>query len=111
MNDTTVTLASLADSPGLADSLSREEAETLLEALGELRGRLRRRLECLATPTPTTPPPPPIRWLTPDQVAERLGVTVRYVRNHWRDLGGQKLSERKVRFDERRFEKAMRTLP
>ena len=42
----------------------------------------------------------PERWLTADQVAERLGTTSRWVYAHAAKLGGQHLSRRCLRFPE-----------
>jgi predicted DNA-binding transcriptional regulator AlpA len=40
------------------------------------------------------------RWLTPAQVAEMLGTSVRWVYDHVEPLGGKRLSRRCLRFSE-----------
>src|SRR5688572_26039363 len=43
----------------------------------------------------------PDRWLTPDEVATRLGVHRRWVYQHQQRLGARKLSHRKLRVPQR----------
>lgn len=48
-------------------------------------------------------PPAPLaaeRWLTAEEVAERLGVSVRWCYDHADQLGGKRLSRRCLRFPE-----------
>jgi predicted DNA-binding transcriptional regulator AlpA len=39
-------------------------------------------------------------WLTAEQVAQRLGTSVRWVYDHQQELGGRQLSRRCLRFNE-----------
>jgi predicted DNA-binding transcriptional regulator AlpA len=96
-------LTQLLESPMLLDSLTREEIAAALVETTDLRDRLTARLDLLvATPqTQARSAPAQERLLTAVEVAERLGVTVRWVYRHadrWPFT--HKLSRKVLRFSE-----------
>jgi Helix-turn-helix domain len=55
--------------------------------------------------------PAPERLLTPAEVAERLGVSLRFVYAHRDQLGGRALSRRALRFPEAALARALARRP
>lgn len=78
------------------ENLAPEIAGELLEELGPLIGRLAAR----ATVQSSAPSSPPAqeRLLTPQEVAERLGLDVTWIYRHADKLGVQRLSRKVMRF-------------
>ena len=81
----------------------RARAVTLDDLLGQLADLVAERVAARLNGTGTAPPraaSPPEVLLTPAQVAQRLGVSRRFVYAHREQLGGRALSRRALRFPE-----------
>jgi predicted DNA-binding transcriptional regulator AlpA len=97
----------LAD-PGLAQRLPRETAVALLANLSVVQAALVARI--LAEPAPTLGAAPgsaePDRLLTPEEAANRLGQTRRWLFRHAKTLPfARRLSRKALRFSERGLER------
>ena len=75
------------------------------------RDWLAQELEGVQTSAGPQAAPAPERWLTAAQVAERLGTSVRWVYDHAKALGGQRLSPKCVRFPEARLRRYVDRAP
>ena len=73
--------------------------DQVADAIGECEALKSRPLARLLIPNAApTNHDPADRYLTPREVAELLGVNIRWVYRHSRELGGVKLSDRTLRF-------------
>ena len=99
-------LAVLAD-PVRAGEVGPQQAAALLLELTCVQSALAARLAAVPAPTPrpATPVSDRGKWLTADQVAERLGVTRRWVYAHAGELEAQRLSRKCLRIPQRAVER------
>jgi hypothetical protein len=91
------------ESPKSLEALGREEVEAALAELARVRGRLSARLDALASTVqePRRQTLPQDRLLTPADVAERMGVSVRWVYRHANQWPfTRRLSRKVLRFSE-----------
>jgi len=107
--DRRVLLDSLFADPSKARELLPEEAVALLLELTCVQSALAARVAAVPAPTPRVATPSPERrtWLTADQVAERLGVTRRWVYAHAHELEAQRLSRKCLRIPQRAVERRL----
>lgn len=102
-------LSRLASLPDAAPYLSAEEVARATALLTVGQAALATRREVLQTQVPTPAPNATDRLLTPAEVAERLGVTLRWLyRNAGRLPFTRKLTKRTLRFEERGLAKYIR---
>ena len=89
--------------------LSPEGAASALFELGALQAALEARLRAMAVPSSRVGQPEQDRLLTPDEAANRLGVSLRWLyRNAKRLPFTRKLTRRTLRFHEAGLEKYIR---
>ena len=106
MTDRAALLDMLLADPKHAAELTPWQAAALLLELTCVQSALAARVAVMPAPTPRPATSAPDRsgWLTADQVAERLGVTRRWVYAHARELEAQRLSRKCLRIPQRAVE-------